>query len=375
MSLLTLTAPSFNALYHRALQDVNHWEHDQPSRNGLTLEVHPALLQLTDLRYRSLTLLRRQKSLGLQLMELLWIWAGSDELAPLAAVLPRWRKYSDDGVTLHGAYGRRLRNWDGRDQLTDCLELLRAKPDTRQAVMMIWNPAQDLARVTKDVPCNNWLHWLLRDGRLDLTVVVRSNDLWHGVPYNVANWTQLQVLMAHRLGVAPGTYTHFADSLHLYTEHRDVAGRVGSVSLSDSPVLALPTTDASDALLATLWDYARRVAVEREYDPWSLGELEPGYWSDYALALALCLRAAQQRLDIEQGWDWVSRMTTPLKIEAAQVWLRYCMRHDHFPTASGFNTWAASLTQQERAYVFDTPTPREARTDAQRPAAPAGDSV
>ena len=286
--MLTFEADTFNQLYLSALAALLAKPPTVPSRNGLTSELQPCVLRLTDLRHRSLTLRARKKNLGLQLMEFLWIWHGDNRLAPLTSVCKRWADYSDDGVTLHGAYGHRLRTsgeW-GEDQIDQCIKLLKSKPDTRQAVMTIWQP-EDLWAKSKDLPCNNYLHFLIRAGRLNLTVVVRSNDAWLGLPYNVFNWTQLQCVVAERIGVLPGTYTHVADSLHLYAEHRERAGVVLEANVQSHQPITWPAHGGNDDDLAAAYAH---VTLEKPLDAW----LDP-FWADYARTIRLCQTKSTQQ--------------------------------------------------------------------------------
>ena len=78
-------------------------------------------------------------------------------------------EFSDNGRTWHGAYGPRLRNWNGVDQIDETRRLLLEETATRRAVMSLYDPSRDFVK-SKDVPCNNWLNWLVRDGKLHLTV-------------------------------------------------------------------------------------------------------------------------------------------------------------------------------------------------------------
>ena len=73
-----------------------------------------------------------------------------------------------------------------------------------------------MSDATKDTPCTLSLQFLLRDGRLNLTTTMRSNDVWTGVPYDMFSFCSMQVMMAMTLGVGVGTYTHQAGSLHIY---------------------------------------------------------------------------------------------------------------------------------------------------------------
>lgn len=110
-------------------------------------------------------------------------------------------------------YGFRL-----RDQLDGIAQKLKADPDTRQAVGMIWAP-DDLAGGKADYLCATQVQFLLREGALQMIVTMRSNDAWHGLPYNLYQFGALQGAMAAMLRVGLGTYTHNVGSMHLYERH------------------------------------------------------------------------------------------------------------------------------------------------------------
>jgi thymidylate synthase len=110
----------------------------------------------------------------------------------------------------HGAYGVRTGEWVHR-----AVQRLRDDPDTRQAVLNIWDNRHD-QRLEPDLPCTLTLHFMLRNFKLDLHVTMRSNDVWWGTAYDIFVFTQLQVAVARTLNVPLGTYYHHANSLHIY---------------------------------------------------------------------------------------------------------------------------------------------------------------
>lgn len=113
-----------------------------------------------------------------------------------------------------GAYGPRI-----GDQLEKVEEQLRRDPDTRQAVVSLWSET-DRNPLWKDRPCTTEFQLMIRDGKLDIHVFMRANDLWTGTCYDVFQFGQIQAAMASVLGVAHGRYYHHATSLHIY--ERDV---------------------------------------------------------------------------------------------------------------------------------------------------------
>lgn len=157
-------------------------------------------------------------------LEAMWILAGRNDVAFLEHILPRMREFSDDGGTFHGAYGHRLRHWGGYDfagdQIEQAITILRDKPNSRQVVLSIWDPARDLGTRTKDMPCNDMIMLSLRNGRLNMTVNNRSNDVVLGCyGANAVQFSMLFMYLAARIGCAVGTYYQVSNSFHVYTDN------------------------------------------------------------------------------------------------------------------------------------------------------------
>jgi thymidylate synthase len=184
-------------------------------RNHLTVLERP--------QERCLVAPSRYNNIFATIAETMWVLAGRNDLSFLSRYLPRARDFSDDGQTWRAAYGPRLRNWHGVDQLRENFTLLHRELSTRRAVMSIFDPAVDFID-SKDIPCNNWIHWLVRDDRLHMNVAVRSNDImWGFSGINTFEWSVLHELMATWLNVDVGEITFFASSFHLYDHHEQRA--------------------------------------------------------------------------------------------------------------------------------------------------------
>jgi len=164
----------------------------------------------------------RRNDIFAQIAESIWVIGGRNDLPWLTRYLPRASDFSDDrGMTWHGAYGPRLRAWAGRvDQLAEWRRLLLADPTSRRAVGVLFDPGRDFIPDSSDIPCNNWLSWLLREGCLFLNVAIRSNDaMWGFSGVNAFEWSVLQEMMAFWVGAEVGETTFFASSYHIYARH------------------------------------------------------------------------------------------------------------------------------------------------------------
>jgi len=214
--ILTIQGDCLSSIYFELLQRalVNK-DNVQQSRNGPVIDLGPAAIEISNRdTFRMPLLEKRYLNPFFALVEFSWFIEGSNLLQPLLYILPHYHIYSDDGITLNGAYGYRLRN-EGPDQIEQAIEELRADPSTRRVVLNTYK-TKDLISHSKDVPCNTSIMFKVRDDALDMTVINRSNDLFWGVPYNICVFYLLQCYIAKRLERTVGYQRHFIDSLHLY---------------------------------------------------------------------------------------------------------------------------------------------------------------
>jgi len=206
---------------------------------------------------RTISLPHRHNDLFAAIAETVWVIAGRNDMDFLQHYLPRAPEFSDDGAVWRAGYGPRLRNWGGVDQLTSAVQLLRSSPDSRRAVISLFDPAVDYTP-SLDVPCTNWLHFVVRDGRLDLSVAVRSNDLvWGFSGINTFEWSVLHEMVATWLDVEPGLVHYFISSLHVYERHWERGRRIVAETL---PWNVIPTRPADTAFTTPLADLDSRLA-------------------------------------------------------------------------------------------------------------------
>lgn len=223
--MIVLSEQSVNELYGKACSAVCG-DGLRVSPRGLpTVEVLGAHMCLRQPRRRYLDVPPvRVINPAFAVAEAMWILSGSDD--PWIFRYNRsLRRYADNGK-LQGAYGPRMRCWRGTiDQLDRVRTLLARDPESRQAVIQLFDPGRD-GRGHRDVPCTLNYRFYVRQGRLDMHTTMRSQDLWLGFPYDLFTATMLQELLAGWLGVELGAYHHHVDSLHLYVQHIDAARTV-----------------------------------------------------------------------------------------------------------------------------------------------------
>lgn len=282
--MITLTAGSANELFVAACHAVSRDGVEINPRGMATTEVLGAHLCLTNPRRRLIDLPpNRVINPAFAVAEMLWILSGSDDpwIFQYNRALTR---YTDDG-RLQGAYGPRMRRWHGRvDQLDQVRRILTRDPDSRQAVIQLFDPERD-TRGHRDVPCTLSYRFFLRGGQLHMHTTMRSQDLWLGFPYDIFAATILQELLAGWLGVALGDYHHYVDSLHLYKKHTDSAANLRAdpqPSLPMSPIstewegLAGLLSDVVAGCAPLHADVAWRTfaAIMASYRTWTGGDRE-----------------------------------------------------------------------------------------------------
>jgi len=201
----------------------SNWK--ETNRNGIvTKELLHVSFSIANSRQRWIQARPKAINIALSIAEVIWIITGRSDSNFLKAFFPSIIKFAGNEVNFHGAYGNRLRQHFGiGDQLQRAYEVLLNDPLNRQVVLTIWDPSLDLPNPngspqSKDIPCNIVSLLKIRNDRLEWMQIMRSNDLYKGLPNNIVQFTSLQEILAGWLGVEPGEYNHVSDSLHVY-EH------------------------------------------------------------------------------------------------------------------------------------------------------------
>jgi thymidylate synthase len=172
--------------------------------------------------------------------ELLWFLKGETNIRYLKENgVSIWDEWADENGELGPVYGHQWRSWpaaDGGsiDQIAQVVADIRRNPDSRRLIVTAWNPT-DLPRMALS-PCHTLFQFYVADGRLSCQLYQRSADLFLGVPFNIASYALLTLMVAQVTGLAPGEFIHTFGDTHLYTNHLDQARE----QLSRSP-RALPT--------------------------------------------------------------------------------------------------------------------------------------
>lgn len=165
------------------------------------------------------------------LMEVVWMFAGSNEVKWLWQFNTNISNYSDDGVIFKGAYGHRWFKQFG-NQVDATIEKLRADKGTRRAVIQMYDAAQDQDDDTKDVPCNLLCSFHFTGGKLNMTVFNRSNDMiWGAYGANAVHFSYLLEYVAARAEMKVGHYYQISSCMHIYEKHYVLARKMAQKAL------------------------------------------------------------------------------------------------------------------------------------------------
>ncbi|MGO8977373.1 MAG: thymidylate synthase [Steroidobacteraceae bacterium] len=278
-----ISAPTLDDLLRRVLTKLLASTNYVTPTKGATTELTCVLLQITNPRAR-LSRTEAKGTLFSCLGECLWYLAGADDLKFIGYYLKNYKQFSDDGVTLHGAYGPRLFNMRRHDQVANVIALLKKKPASRQAVIQLFD-AKDIAKKHKDVPCTCTLQFMIRGGRLLMFTNMRSNDAFIGLPHDIFAFTMMQEIVARALKLEPGTYSHAVGSLHLYKTNRDAARKYLKEGWQSTVVMRPMPKGEPWASIQKLLKAERAIRKGRSV---SVGRLRlDRYWSDVVQLLQI----------------------------------------------------------------------------------------
>ena len=161
------------------------------------------------------------------IVELLWFLKGDTNIKYLKDnKVSIWDEWADENGDLGPVYGKQWRSWaapDGRviDQIQWVLDEIRTNPNSRRLVVSAWNPA-DVNEMALP-PCHCLFQFNVMDGRLNCQLYQRSADIFLGVPFNIASYALLTMMMARATGLEPGEFVHTFGDAHLYLNHVEQA--------------------------------------------------------------------------------------------------------------------------------------------------------
>lgn len=254
---------NLNALWQETLVNIKVNGHQLESRVGDCQEIIGFQAGLNNPLNNILFVPQRKFSLSYACAEMLWYLSGTGNIEMIQAYAPQYEKFAENGIA-YGAYGARwqeapgftkekaalikriIMDGHGRDtafestenQLSALVHLLKTNPNTRQAIMTMWNSGDLIHAIIsdhKDLPCTLSLIFFVRNNMLHLVATMRSNDAWLGLPYDIFCFTTLQRIIAAELKLGLGTYIHQAGSEHIYAKNQVKIDYITANVLADYP--------------------------------------------------------------------------------------------------------------------------------------------
>lgn len=198
--------------------------------------------------------------------ELLWFLKGDTNVKYLQEHGVRiWNEWADENGDLGPVYGHQWRSWPDYnggtiDQISNVLDMIKNHPDSRRMVVSAWNPAEVDQMALP--PCHCLFQFYVADGRLSLQLYQRSADTFLGVPFNIASYALLLMMMAQVTGLKAGDFIHTTGDTHLYLNHLDQA----RLQLTRTP-RPLPRMILNKDV-KSLFDFKYEDFQLEGYDPW-----------------------------------------------------------------------------------------------------------
>jgi thymidylate synthase len=197
--------------------------------------------------------------------ELLWFLQGSTNIAYLRDnKVSIWDEWADADGELGPVYGKQWRSWKGAngqtiDQIQWVVDEIRRNPDSRRLIVSAWNVA-DLPQMAL-MPCHSLFQFYVADGKLSCQLYQRSADTFLGVPFNIASYALLTLMVAQVCGLKPGEFVHTFGDVHLYNDHIEQA----KLQLTREP-RPLPTMEI-DPSVTDLFAFRFEHFTLKDYDP------------------------------------------------------------------------------------------------------------
>lgn len=209
-----IIANTADELFDKTLEEL--LKQDTDDVHGIAHEIINAHLVLTDPTRNTMCNSKRKMPIRYAIGELLWYLSTNRSAKSIAPFSKFWQNIADENGNVNSNYGYCIHKKFDIDQWEVVKQLLLKNEASRQAVIHIKEPRNLIEYPTKDVNCTLTLQFLIRNNKLDLIVNMRSNDIWLGLPYDLFNFTCMQIRMAMELKVDIGTYYHNVGSLHMY---------------------------------------------------------------------------------------------------------------------------------------------------------------
>ena len=214
-----------NTINNKVFRNANEayeYVHDQILQNGVDFGGTKALFNvgfyITDPKDRKIINKERKWKEDYAEAEWQWYLSGDPNIEALGDIYGKvpeiWKRMANEAGNVNSNYGWQ---WERTSQLEIIIDMLKNKPDTRQAAISIYD-AKEISDYTTDTPCTYAVQFTIVNNRLDMCVTMRSNDLWYGFCHDQYQFSKLQEMVSKRLKIETGIYYHFAHNMHLYND-------------------------------------------------------------------------------------------------------------------------------------------------------------
>lgn len=198
--------------------------------------------------------------------ELLWFLSGDTNIKYLHDnKVSIWDEWADENGDLGPVYGYQWRSWKGADgqtidQISELIEMIKTNPDSRRLIVSAWNVA-DIKNMALP-PCHALFQFYVADGRLSCQLYQRSADVFLGVPFNIASYALLTMMVAQVTGLEPGDFVHTLGDAHIYLNHLDQTAEQLSRTPRPLPVMKL------NKEVTNIFDFKYEDFTLENYDPY-----------------------------------------------------------------------------------------------------------
>ena len=203
---------AFHDIYWRIVRDGVDFAGTKALFNAGFYIENPALNDIKDSK------VKRNWSVDYAEAEWQWYLSGDRNISKLGLLYGKvpaiWKRMADEQGNVNSNYGWQ---WKRSDQLENVIETLKNFPETRQAAISIYD-GKEINQYKHDTPCTYAVQFTILHGRLDMSVLMRSNDLWYGFCNDQYQFSNLQMYVAQKLNLPIGIYYHYAHNLHLYND-------------------------------------------------------------------------------------------------------------------------------------------------------------
>ncbi|MDO5104615.1 thymidylate synthase [Capnocytophaga sp.] len=262
--------------YHDLLQHILENGYTKDDRTGTGTTSIFGYQMRFDLRKGFPLVTTKKLHLKSIIYELLWFLKGDTNINYLTDNGVRiWNEWADENGNLGPVYGHQWRNWnsEGIDQIKEVIETIQKNPDSRRMLVSAWNPsvlpdtsksfAENVANGRAALPpCHAFFQFYVANGRLSCQLYQRSADVFLGVPFNIASYALLTMMVAQVCGLQAGDFVHTFGDVHIYNNHREQV----ALQLSRQP-RPLPTMKLNPAI-TDLFSFTYNDFTLEDYDPY-----------------------------------------------------------------------------------------------------------